>query len=131
MNTVKVEFVRRTLLFKPKDLVVAIFVLVALAILINPALIPASVVTWGAAVTVVARTQRINVAGARWMYQWKVTGADTNTLDTGIPSGKRVIPFMEPCTVTAIAQSTVNAHIRFTFSASGAFTSVGLIAQVG
>jgi hypothetical protein len=84
-----------------------------------------------AAVTVVARSQRRNVAGARWFYEWSITGADTNTLDTGIPTGKKVKVFVEPSTITAIAQSAVNGKIRLTFSATGAFTAVGVMADVG
>lgn len=82
-----------------------------------------------AAVTVVARSYKPNAAGALTEKLWKVTGADTNTLDTGIKSVRSIEVFCEPSTITAIAQSTVNGQIRLTFSASAPFTSVGLLVK--
>lgn len=78
-----------------------------------------------AAVTVTARTNRNNVAGARLYREWRITGNDTNTIDTGLTSVRQI--FVEPCSITAVARSTVNGKIRLTFSASGAFTDISLL----
>lgn len=83
-----------------------------------------------AAVTLVARGYKVNVAGAHTQKRWKITGVSTNTLDTGIKSGRQITPLVEPSTITAIAQSTVNGQIRLTFTSTGAFTGVTLLVDI-
>lgn len=82
-----------------------------------------------AAVTVTARSYKANAAGALTHKMWNITGNDTNTFDTGIKSVRTVAFFIEPNNiVTAVAQSTVNGQIRLTFSATGAFANMDLLA---
>lgn len=80
-----------------------------------------------AAVTTV-RSKR-NVAGARKYREFIITGADTNTLDTGCRNASATVPsvLMETCTITAVARSIVNGQLRLTFSASGPFTAVSVM----
>ena len=83
-----------------------------------------------AAVTVVPRSYKPNAAGALTEKMWKITGLDTNTLDTGIKPVRSIEVFVEPSTITAVTQSTVNGQIRLTFAAAGgAFTATGLLVK--
>lgn len=82
-----------------------------------------------AAVTITARSTKIHNIGSTNMKQWNIGGDNTNTLDTGIKSGRTVQFYMEPNNiVTAITQSAVNGQIRLTFSATGAFAGMDLMA---
>lgn len=76
-----------------------------------------------AAVTVAARFPKRDDAGARKAKIFKITGVDTNTLDTGIRDLDAVV-LVEPCTITSIARAASNGQLRLTISASGAFTAV-------
>ncbi len=81
-----------------------------------------------AAVTVVNK-MKANAAGALTEKQWTLTGDNTNTFDTGVKAVRKISCFVEPSTITAIAQSTVNAQIRLTFTTTGPFTATGLLVK--
>ena len=82
-----------------------------------------------AAVTVTSRSTKIHSVGSTWQKMWNITGNDTNTLDTGLKSNYTWAFFLEPTSiVTAIAQSVVNGQVRLTFSATGAFANIDLLA---
>lgn len=76
-----------------------------------------------AAVTVVSK--KYNVSGQKKFRHYVLTGADTNTLDTGLNSVDNTL--CEPGTITAVAKSTVSGRIRLTFSASGPFTALPVL----
>jgi hypothetical protein len=85
-----------------------------------------------AAVTLVARSKRIEKWGLRWVYLARVSGADTNTYDTGIKSVKTLrILHSEDVLVTAVAPTAVNSQWRLTFSATAPFTNLDLVLIAG
>jgi hypothetical protein len=106
-------------------------ILIVLAVVVMAVAIGDPSILAAVAVTEVARKTKVNVAGARTIKQWSITGDNAQTLDTGIKFGKRVVFALEPSTITAIAQSDSNGQIRLTFTASGAFTAVGVTATIG
>lgn len=82
-----------------------------------------------AAVTIASRFPKVHNLGSTWSKQWIITGDNTNTLDTGLKSAFTWQFYMEPNNiVTAIAQSVVNSQIRLTFSATGTFANMDLLA---
>lgn len=83
------------------------------------------------AVTLTARSYKANAAGALTHKHWNISGDNGQTFDTGIKSGRTTQFYMEPNNiVTAIAQSTVNGQIRLTFTATGAFANMDLMAVI-